>query len=360
MTQNTRPLVSIVIPFYNRKNYVSIMVASVLNQTYHNLELLMIDDGSDDGTDEMINDIRKRDNRVKLLYRKDISDIKGACICRNIGLDNAKGDYIIFFDSDDWITPDCINTRVSFMESRNNLDFAIFPFYKYVDKDSIDGYKISGVEIAEDDYFNLLIRNLPFTVVSNIYKTKSLQEKNILWDENLMSLQDADFNINCLSSGLNYSYATGADIDYFVRMYGNIGSISKSVMSSTHLDSHLYYLNKRRLSLSQRSLKLNYALFLLAESLYMLMQNSSDAINYSYKLINQLKDTRFYYYLSIKNVVCRILTRVSVPLRYIYWLLFPELFIIYKRSCHTREKKGKLLYANSKDLIYKIESIMMC
>lgn len=353
------PLVSIVIPFFNRKYYVSIMIKSIVEQKYKNWELLMVDDGSDDGTDKMIIEQVELDSRIKLYYRKDFSNIKGACACRNIGFKKAEGKYIIFFDSDDWITPDCIYNRVLYMEKHKSFDFSVFPFYKYTNKYSCDGYNISGVDIKENDCFNFIIRNLPFTVVSNIYKTQSLKENEVFWDEKLKSLQDADFNMCCISRGLKYAYASDAEIDYYVRMYGNLGSVSKCVTTNSHVVSHLYYLDKF-LKLNKTFCKSNLAILMLAESLYLLIQRGPDSKENSIKLLDVLSKRKICYgILKIKHILNQLLFYTPIAQRHIYWLIFPELFLLYKKSNIKRGRKCKELYNRSIDIIFEIESIMM-
>lgn len=88
-------LVSIIIPSYNRETLITRSAQSVLNQTYKNIEVIIVDDGSTDNTSEVVS--RIRDNRVRYIKQKN----SGACVARNHGIDEAKGRYIAFQDSDD-------------------------------------------------------------------------------------------------------------------------------------------------------------------------------------------------------------------------------------------------------------------
>ena len=114
-------MVSIIIPFYNRKEYVRVMVDSIIAQKYKDWELIMVDDGSSDGSFEMLEEYHKIDSRILLFHRD--SNLKGANVCRNIGLRVSHGEYVIFLDSDDWIPDYCLENRVMFMEKNRNLDF---------------------------------------------------------------------------------------------------------------------------------------------------------------------------------------------------------------------------------------------
>ncbi|OWT33490.1 hypothetical protein BGI41_02195, partial [Methanobrevibacter sp. 87.7] len=103
------PLVSVIMPVYNRVGIVKHAIKSVLKQTYKNLELIIIDDGSSDGTIELIEDISNKDNRIKLIKHK---ENKGVCKSRNDGLKLAKGEYIFYLDSDNTWKKEYLKTMV--------------------------------------------------------------------------------------------------------------------------------------------------------------------------------------------------------------------------------------------------------
>lgn len=99
-------LVSVIIPVYNRADYLPECMASVRNQSYQDLEILIIDDGSTDGTLELCKQYQKEDSRIRLIA----ADHGGVSSARNRGLDEATGEYIFFVDSDDVIHPQLIQT----------------------------------------------------------------------------------------------------------------------------------------------------------------------------------------------------------------------------------------------------------
>ena len=95
-------LISIIIPVYNVEQYLSRCVDSVINQTYKNLEIILVDDGSTDNSGKICDEYALKDNRIKVIHKKN----GGVSSARNAGLDIAKGDYIGFVDSDDFIEHD--------------------------------------------------------------------------------------------------------------------------------------------------------------------------------------------------------------------------------------------------------------
>lgn len=100
---NEGDLVSVIVPVYNVEQYIQRCITSILNQTYKNIELILIDDGSTDRSGEIC-DTYKHDSRVKVLHKEN----GGQASARNRGLDIAKGSWITFVDSDDFITPDYV------------------------------------------------------------------------------------------------------------------------------------------------------------------------------------------------------------------------------------------------------------
>jgi len=96
------PLISVIIPVYNVEMFLPQCVDSVLGQTYKNIELILIDDGSTDTSGEMCDKYMQTDKRVKVIHQKN----RGVSAARNAGLDAAQGQWVTFVDSDDWIAPD--------------------------------------------------------------------------------------------------------------------------------------------------------------------------------------------------------------------------------------------------------------
>lgn len=233
--------VSIVIPFYNKLEFLKEMVDSIINQSYQEWELLLVNDGADENTLNYVNIVSSSDSRIRVINRHRLP--KGAQTCRNIGLDNAIGEYICFFDSDDIVLPHCLQNRINYMDNNPNIDFGVFRAKTF---DSLSNSEIQylGVKRTSDDIKYFIHGYLPFAVWTNIYRTQSLKKIGASWDENILSLQDADFNIqNIVVHQLKYSYNKG-DIDYLWRINHNTNSITQRIHSKNHNNSHLYFINK--------------------------------------------------------------------------------------------------------------------
>lgn len=242
MKKNNTQL-TIVMPFFNRGNLVGEMIESILRNDFHDYELLAIDDGSSPETVSYINSFAEKDSRIQIITRNELP--KGAPTCRNIGLREAKGEYIIFFDSDDYITPSCLQKRIDIIKKRPDMDFIVFPSGVYIDGKFITDIPkdIYGCHIHKDDIASFCRRILPFVVVNNIYRTEALRAKNIQWDTSLKSLQDCDFNVKAITAGLKYDYAKVAP-DYGYRTEGAGNSVSRGIITKAHYESNLYSINK--------------------------------------------------------------------------------------------------------------------
>lgn len=104
--------VSIVIPVYNVEKYLSECLDSVINQTYKDLQIIIVDDGSTDSSGKICDQYAEKDNRITVIHQKNA----GAANAKNTGLDNVKGEYLAFVDSDDWVEHNWIETLVNAME----------------------------------------------------------------------------------------------------------------------------------------------------------------------------------------------------------------------------------------------------
>ena len=117
--------VSIIIPVYNTKKYLEQCVFSIVEQTYQNIEILLVDDGSTDGTSDLCDEIAKKDSRVRVIHKTN----GGAATARNLGIDEATGEYVMFVDSDDWLDTDAVENLVEHAD-KNNTDVIRFSYVR--------------------------------------------------------------------------------------------------------------------------------------------------------------------------------------------------------------------------------------
>ena len=237
-------LVSIIVPNYNNVDYIRPFIDSVLAQSYTNWELLIVDDHSTNESPDIINVYVQKDKRIHLFTRDRLP--KGACTCRNIGMEKACGQYVCFFDSDDLLPEYCIETRVNEInKTSKDVGFIVFPVVTFKEKPLDINRLVLGFLPFKNDLAMFLKRyRLPFAVCTNIYKKKCLIDNGLHWNESLKSLQDSDFNIEALSKGIHYKYSDDKRPSYFWRIGGNPNSITKSIKSVANINSQLAFYDK--------------------------------------------------------------------------------------------------------------------
>ena len=233
-------MVSIVIPSYNNSLYLKEMIESIVKQSYKDWELIVVDDQSQDDTVQMLKEYEKKEKRIKSFIRENAP--KGAQTCRNIGLENARGEYICFFDSDDLIADYCLEQRVKFMDENPDIDFAVFPAAVFKGE-MCNVITFHGIFDYKHCLRAFIERNLPFVVWNNIYRIKSIKKNGLLWDTRLNCVQDSDFNIQALTKKMIYRFCLGK-VDYFYRMFENEGSISKRMFVTKKVRSQLILIKK--------------------------------------------------------------------------------------------------------------------
>lgn len=228
---------------YNAEKFIASMIKAIQNQSYTNFEVIIVDDQSTDNSVEVVKKMVSYDSRFHLFVRPNLL-IKGAQSCRNYAINFVNGTYLIYLDADDLIASYCFEQRVDYLENHPELDFAVFPMIGFkkqlMDVDTIlYGYRENGNDIS-----NLVRRTLPFVVVTNIYRLDFIRENSIEWDIKLKSFQDSDFNLSVIAVGGKYCYSN-LKPDYYYRISGNEHSISKKIITSVHVDSHIYFFEKQ-------------------------------------------------------------------------------------------------------------------
>lgn len=193
------PLVSIIIPTFNRAHLIGETLDSVLVQTYTNWECIIIDDGSTDITEQVVDKYVTKDNRFKFLKRPK-NKPKGANSCRNIGLEDATGDYIVFFDSDDLMTPDHLAVKLNVIQQDQSDYIITRTQYFNADNSQIDRYYIGF-----DDYkiapFNYVSQKINWLTLDVCLKRELAQA--VSFNEQLQSGQEYNYFCKLVHKSVN-------------------------------------------------------------------------------------------------------------------------------------------------------------
>ena len=204
-------LISIVIPVYNAEKYLEQCLNSIKNQTYKNFEVILVNDGSDDNSENICKSFSEEDARFKYFTKSN----GGAPSARNFGLDNVTGDYITFIDADDWVDENHLEVLINNIKG-NNSDMAVssikkfdmsnnFHFRMYSNQEK---YLLNFEKMSKDE---LLVKLPKLILASNSYKiaVSKLFKKELLSDVRF-----------------DESIVYGEDLEFFFKLYLNINSIS--------------------------------------------------------------------------------------------------------------------------------------
>lgn len=167
-----QPLISVIIPIYGVGRYAEYFnqcVDSVLNQTYRNLEILLIDDGSPEAVANVCDDYARKDSRVKVLHKAH----SGVSDARNLALDTAKGDYFAFVDNDDWIEPDTYERMMAHMLADTSLDIVYCACARYPrqgDEICFNHYPTGTVVPGREVARRILLDEIGSQIVFGLYK----------------------------------------------------------------------------------------------------------------------------------------------------------------------------------------------
>lgn len=183
------PDISIIVPIYNAEKYIDTCLNSLLKQTKKELEILLINDGSTDKTEEVIN--KYSDNRIKYFKNKN----QGIGKTRNFGIKKATGKYIMFIDSDDYISDDACEILYN-KAQEDNLDVVICDYYKIENK-IITEQKLMDFESTTLKDNPDLINSINLSPWNKLYKTSFLKSKNIQFAEDI-KYEDAPFVLEVL------------------------------------------------------------------------------------------------------------------------------------------------------------------
>lgn len=237
-------LVSIILPMFNAQNYITDTVNSIVNQTYINWELIILDDGSSDNSGMICQEFSRRDDRVKYIKR----DNRGICAARNEGLSLAQGNYICFCDHDDIYEPDFLEEAIGQIRIKNTD--VICAAYKEI---VINNQRIVKQEIrtpvkvdepwtGENIFFDYMCYQHTFTTVWNcMYKAEAVKE--IRFDERLKyGGEDILFNLQILESGKT----VGKSKHIAYRHFKRYGKSTSSKFNQNRIDSLVICMNAEK------------------------------------------------------------------------------------------------------------------
>lgn len=250
------PLVSIIIPTYNRANLISETLKSVLDQTYTNWECIVVDDGSTDDTASIVADYVKSDARFQY-HKRPETKIKGANACRNFGFEISKGEYVKWLDSDDLISDDLLDSQIKTISFTSEFKNVIVTSKWNYFKDTLINVKPKEKEINKnyDSGLELIFDfgNSNTFFPPHVYLIhKNLILKSGYWNESLLINQDGEFFTRVLLNANKVVHANEGMVYYrYGLLTDNTSTFSSSekcrhsILSWILIDSYIKINSKK-------------------------------------------------------------------------------------------------------------------
>ena len=220
--------ITIIVPVYNVEKYLVNAIDSALSQTYENLEIILIDDGSTDSSGKICDQYKEKDSRIKVIHQKN----KGLSGARNTGLDNATGKYIMFLDPDDSFELDACEKLYNYIE-KSNADYVVGN-YTNMDEDGtkwdnpvFSKEKYKEYKLSIEDYTHSFY-NMNSGVWNKIFRKTFLDGLQIKFMEKLPA-EDAIFTTYCFMKSSNVYYMPEIVYDYRIRYSDSISSSCSKV-----------------------------------------------------------------------------------------------------------------------------------
>lgn len=187
-------LISVIVPVYNNAKYLNRCVESIVNQTYKNLEIILVDDGSSDNSAEICDEWAQRDSRVKSVHKEN----GGVSSARNFGIELSSGKYIGFVDSDDWLELNMYETLIKLLQD-NNADFSVCNI-EFCDDNGKDlkKYSYPASLIQNEDCFCEAISNNYFypACYNKLFRSDIIKNNNIGFPINISIAEDLMFVVS--------------------------------------------------------------------------------------------------------------------------------------------------------------------
>lgn len=180
--------ISIIIPVYNVENYLRRCIESILNQTFSDFELILVDDGSSDNSGNICDYYATKDNRIRVIHKSN----GGVSSARNVGIANVDGEWLTFIDADDYVAPDLLH---DYVENMANTDLLIQGFSYNAERDvAIEARLMDGKDVIYK-FLNIDSEICGF-VWNKLYKTELIKNNNIRFNEKMVMIEDHLFNHN--------------------------------------------------------------------------------------------------------------------------------------------------------------------
>ena len=252
------PKVSILIPCYNSERFIAETLDSCLAQTYHNIEVIVVDDGSTDHSLEFAKDYENKDRRVKIIYQKNA----GACRARNNALEHSVGDYVMFLDADNVISVNKVESQLTrLIQVRDEMAVATCAWDRFYNTLSEAIFPQLTVYRDYETGFDMLLdlwNNSEMFETACYLLSRSLAVKAGKWEESLRKNQDGEYFSRVLMLASKVLFCPEAQLFYRTGEYNSVSKGNSKKKVESYLSSLMLY--KKNALLHENSERVRIAL----------------------------------------------------------------------------------------------------
>ncbi len=279
------PLVSVIIPVYNVELYINRCIQSIITQTYKNLEIILVDDGSTDNSSSICDHLAQMDERIKVVHQEN----KGAATARSLGRSLSTGTYLSFIDADDWISPDFFD-HILLCEI-NKLDVLIMGYITEPDglfhqTNFPTNTVLTGITMME--YNSVLHTSYDACFSCRMFFRKAfLDENKITFNTQITIGEDTIFNLYALKYAKRVMNISDCCYHYFL---GNLGSITRTPWKDTlENDIRIQYEIRKQILPNSQSYQSNMAQYYTQSMVYTIIRNHCNSpTGFTYKGIKKI------------------------------------------------------------------------
>ncbi len=228
-------LISVIVPTYNSAQTINRCINSIRNQSYKNIEIIIVNDGSTDDTLYRLLNLADTDNRIKIYNIKN----SGVSKARNIGIEKAKGEYVMFVDSDDYIEEKMVDKLLDMRKKYNMMPICKYSILTngYTEETKEENVEVRVLELRKCFYELFFEQNALKAPWGKLYDLKIIKNNNIVFEKNLSLGEDIIFNLNymkyeesiCYSNERLYYYSRENIKSLSTRYYKNMINIQKKI-----------------------------------------------------------------------------------------------------------------------------------
>lgn len=296
-------LFSIIVPVYNVEKYLTDTINSVLKQDFKDFELILINDGSKDHSKEICLTYAKQDTRIKLIDKEN----EGVSIARNTGLKEARGEYILFLDSDDFLTDGLLAKLKTYIDNNPHFDLLIGNYNILLNEQVLSYENIKNFNLDDNQPAIIFMENiikskndLPRSIWRCLYKREVIEKNEIIFNAKLSSAEDTDLLMHYFLASKRVSYVDIPFINYRIFREGSITSkvTFKNIYDQLVVYSKYYYIFRNEIN---NKIIYQYFANLFANAIssihHLTNKEEIEKIKYEiYLLEDILKDTKGFKY----------------------------------------------------------------